>query len=331
MPQYKFTVFYQGHGFGASESWYTSNSSIAGAASTISTYCFLRNAMLFTDCEIQGVRVGRTSLTAAPSNGLDGLRQSQLYLPGTPLFEGGPSVLKIPQPGTYTPQDLSRKEAFANVAVNERLTFSDNRSTTRYIAWPPAADVGIDLAGGSLLVEPAWFALLGRLQDFIANAPTAVDGGGPLYIKAATGSSPGNTFPIRGWVLQVAAPGLIGYVVDSINNANMVPGALVHIRGVRRRSAPQLGGPIKLQSINGRWYVDSAVLNSPSTGLTTVYLRGTAGVDPTTIKLLGNVQLQTYQLYPVQLARSVRIRTHKRGKPSLVPRGRRLTRTSADP
>lgn len=329
--RYKFTVKFQGHGFGPSESWYSGDSTAEQIVNTLNVYLALRANMLFPDCEIAGVRVGRSSLSATPSNGKDPLRRSQFYPPGNYNFERTGQVLHVPGPGVYSPSSDSIREAFANVAVETRIIYDTARSATRYIVWPPQNVITADKAGGILAAEPKWLALYTRLMNFIMNKPGAADVGGPLYIKAKVGSTPDNTHAILGWVLEAAAPGRIGFVLSTADAAGMTDGQAVFIHGVRRKAPPTKGGAIKLQSINGTWLVAYQLSSTPRTGLTTVFLQFTEGIDPTTIKLPGTAQLRQYALFPVQNAYMVRVRSHRRGKDTTVPAGRRTTRTSADP
>lgn len=332
MPSYKFTVRYQGHGFGPSESWYTGDLPIADAVSKIQAYLDFRAGMLFSDCEIAGVQIGRTTYTTAPQDPGDPARNSQFYPGGNVYnFERSGSQLRVPGPGLYTPSSPALKEAFANVAIHERLTFDTSRSTTRYFVWPPYSTIRSDKSGGLLSYEPNWVKLYNRFENWLRGAPDAGDPPGGLYIKATTAQSPTSTFPIRGWRSFDASPGLIGFVLDTASAGEFTRGRKVHVRGVRRKPPPSVGGAVKLISINGNWFIDSVTASSPATGFTTIFLRGTEGIDPTTIKILGTAQVVQVRLFQVQNAQQIRIRTHKRGKDTTVPRGRRLTRVTADP
>jgi hypothetical protein len=327
----KFTVFFEGHGFGASESWYVNSNDPAIVVGAINPYLSLRSQMLFSDCEIQGVRIGNSTMTDVESDGKDALRQSQPYLPGTHPYGPAGDKLVIPQTGKFTPVDETRQEAFANIAVNERIGFNTGKFTTRYVVWPPAADINRDLSGGNLAKESAWFGLLGKLQNLITATGSPPVAGGPLWIKARTPSTISNTYNIRKWVLQGPAPANVGFIALNSQTGTFAIGDLVHIRGTKRKPAVTNTGATKLVSLNGSYYIDDILLDTPSTGLSTVFLAGTNGVDTASIKLLGNFQLVRFQLFAATSARAVRIRTHKRGKPSLVPRGRRLSRRSVDP
>jgi hypothetical protein len=332
MPNFKFTIKYGGHGFGPTESFFAQPTSIKRFVLTLNNYLKLRQQMLFPELEITGIRIGRTGLSSALSDGRDPTRQSTFYPAGETFdFEDSGNALTVPNAGTYLGPTGSRGPAFANVSINERIQFNDNRFATRYIPFCPALDLGADKAGGNLGTDTKWFDLLKALQNMWIGKGEGDFTGEPFYIKALARTGNATPKTILKWVTQTPTGGNIGAVIAASDNGGYASGVEVFIHGTRRRPEPKVGGPIKLQSLNGNWRVDTVQNDSPITGQTTIFLQNTSGIDVTTVKKTGTISLKLYALFPIQDAFAVRTRTHKRGKDTTVPAGRRLTRVSADP
>jgi hypothetical protein len=332
MPNYKFTLKLGGHGFGPTESFFVVPSSISSFVLTMNNYMRLRQQMLFSDYEITGIRIGRTGLSSALSDGRDPIRQSAFYPAGESYnFEKSGNTLVVPNAGTYVPPVGSRGATFANVAINERILFNDTRTATRYIPFVPAVDIGSDKPGGNLANDPKWFDLLAALQLMWQGKGSGDFTGDAFSVKAQARTGLATPRTILKWVLASPGGGNIGAVVSNADAAGYAFGQDVLIHGTTRRPLPVIGGAIKLQSINGHWRVDAVTPDSPIVGQTTIFLQNTAGIDISTIKHTGTIQQLLFALFPIQNAYAVRVRTHKRGKDTTVPLGRRPTRTSADP
>jgi hypothetical protein len=332
MPNYKFTLKYGGHGFGPTESFFTADLSADDLTTTLNNYMRLRASMLFSDLEITGIRVGRTGLSSALSDGRDPTRQSQWYPAGeTYNFERSGSSLVVPNKGTYVPPVGSRGPTFANVSINESILFNNTRHAIRYIPFVPAIDIGADKPGANLANDTKWFDLLAALQLMWRGKGAGDYAGSTFYVKAQARTGPATPRTIIKWVTASPSGGNIGAVLSNSDATGYAFGQEVFVNGTRRRPLPVIGGAIKLQSINGTWRADVVMVDSPISGQSTVFLQNTAGIDVTTIKKTGTLRQKLYALFPIQDAQAIRTRTHKRGKDTTVPAGRRLSRVSADP
>lgn len=85
------------------------------------------------------------------------------------------------------------------------------------------------------------------------------------------------------------------------------------------------------RSINGVWQIASRVDNSPSNGLSTYYLRNTAGITPSTILTMGTLFLRDKTTYKYSSAKVRGPTTRKRGNRSLAGPGKKSTKKVVNP
>jgi hypothetical protein len=330
--RFKFSVFFVRAGVGWSESWYTREGTAEACILTMEKYMGLRQKMLPPSWSIMGLRAGRTSLSTAETDGRDALRQSQVYYPTVREFEKGPQTIKVPGDGTFTPAGNPGQEVIPNVCLQERITFDTNRSTSRYLVGVPLLDLTDTPGGDNLAGQDLWKGFLDQLEVLVRGDDTEAGRGGPLFIKARTGSIINtNTWSIKGWGLTESYPSDVFFVTGTDQLGSLAIGDLVHIRNSKLIPSVSFGGAAKQQQMNGTWYVGSIALGVPAGGFAQVTLKGTKGIPAQQMKNFGTWQRVRFALFPVQNMQDVRLRTHKRGKPTLVSRGRRLSRIKLDP
>lgn len=308
MSVYQVTIFWGQATTGSSETYWTPDVSAGGAAVAITQLLSLRAQLLAVQDYFQGVRVALTGT----------LRRSQLFLPGNTLFFDSGQIVTVPATGTQDGTTPTTTRDQVRAALQVVLKFNNSRKTTRYMAGIP--DV-ISLTepktiDGNTAVN--WWTAFQTFSEFLIN--------NAWRIRGQVLPPDGPSFRVVDVVAQAAAPGLVGVQISAATAPSINKGDKVALQGFR----PAKG--TRAWTINGTWYVASVDI----TGLpafVTVYLRGSAGIDPTLQRFTDKTILRpvTYNYYQIQYFQQQRVGIHKRGKPSLAPRGRRLTRGSLDP
>jgi len=305
VPNYRTTVYWNQSVMGVSETYITPNVSIGVLGSLISSLLAKRFAMLFTNDECVGVRVSNYSAT----------RRSFFLIPGVNTVPGIVDPINVPERGALTITPVTRRPDQIRACLQERIYYDVDRSTTRYLAGIPDSVTVYEPGSVNVAADAAWLAAYNDWSGFLVGA------GFQIRAQDKSGASP--VIPVQHIVRQSAEPGLIGVSIPTA----AVPGVLderkVHLTGFKRvpRYLPSMNGNFFVESINTTLIPDEVVY----------FLRGTAGQDPSTFKILGTLQRVHHVLYPITAIRTVRTGIHKRGRPSPAPRGRRLTRTTLDP
>lgn len=309
---YKVSFFYQSVGFGWSETWYT-REELEGqdVGNLIKTYNNLRLAMLRSVTTFTGARLSIVpSATIKP-----GIRSSRLLVPGDNKFPTINSKLTLDETGTYVKETSSEGMEQIRSNIHLRLGFGD-RSTTRYLVGAPDALSNTESGKVTFGQAPNWEGRYISWVDhvrqnwaIVARTPIATD---PL-------------FPVRAIGKTADTPPKLIVIVSNADPLPWTVGDLISISGFRfKKGVPPI-------SINGRYHLDALQTGVPTTGLHSITLREATGVDLTTIKVFGTARRLQKQITLFAVVDPVRLGTHKRGKPSLTPRGRRLTRLTLDP
>jgi len=311
---YRVSFFFNISGFGFSESWLTKASvSESNLGIRVQQYLLLRMAMLRPAVEFAGARL---SVIPAGDFLLPGIRASRILVPGTNTFPDVGSTLLLPANGSYLGEGVNTSIEQVRSNLQIRLSFGDPvRSAVRYVVG--VSDLVSQDAAGTINFDdaPKWRdAYTAWRGEVLAN--WAIAG------RSTTTTDP--AFPVRGVSNRVTNP-VLGVTILSPEALGWVIGDLVNISGFRQmRTAPRI-------SLNGRYHVDGISPDTPSTGLTTIYLREAVGVTPSNIKVFGTIRRIQRVRISLGSITATRLGIHKRGKPSLTPRGRRLSRVSLDP
>lgn len=308
MPQYRVGLFWNQFTFGWSETYITRNVASSGLAPLVQGLLNARNTLLWRDfTNWVGVRISI----------FGDRRRSALYLPGiVKLREGG--TLKVPDEGERVdlPSGFVEVPDQVRVALQVQMTYDDSRKVIRYIASIPDGVSKTEPGTYTFNQNADWGVKLQAFFDFLVSESFAI----AARVTAPTAPE----VQARDLVLEAAAPGRLGVAVRTADAPPIAEGDLIHLRGFRRSlDHPGI-------SLNGKFYV-SVVNTTLLTNRTIYFLRGTEGQDPNNWKVLGKVQQVLYGTFPIQLINPHRVGVHKRGRPSLSPRGRRVTRRSLDP
>lgn len=306
MPRYRMTMFFEQSGFGWSETYYTPNATGTQAAFKVQKMLDLRKEMLPPTVGIVGVRLADESFQ----------RRSIFLVPRSGhQWPTNGVTLNVPGAGSFTVTG-ERDQDQVRAALQYRVQFDTDRSTTRYIATIPDLLSKTEFNSLDFAAVPEWSKKLNLFYTELQS------GGWLVRARKFTGD-----FAVKNvltWRYKESTTGVIGVEVENTDALNVKAGDRVHIRNVRRTKTSRQG------SMNGVWVVHSVVPGS--TGVPQqIYLRTSEGLSPSDMKDPGKIQKVGFDLFPIEAATSVRLGIHKRGKPSLTPRGRRLTRLFLDP
>lgn len=306
MARHRVTMFFNQSVLGWSETYVSRDVAGTGAADLFQRLINRRNDLLFHDeHKWVGVRDALVGLT----------RQSNVYLPGESKYIGGGSIIvpaqgnRVDLPGVVEDPDL------VGTSLQYLVRFDGNRKAIRYLVGLPDGVSRTQPATMNFLLNPDWKSKFDAFVAQLSSDSWAVQG-----IVAPTAV---NNVPVQALVVHDPAPGILGVGMLSATLPALGDPPLVHLRGFRRRGR---GGI----SLNGKFYVDS-VNTTLRSGLTFWFLRGTAGVNPDDWKILGKVQPVQSDFFTIQSAVEYRVGGHRRGRPSMAPRGRRLARLTLDP
>lgn len=326
MAVWRATIFMGFHGFGSSETYITNGDLEPDlGAEWLAGLLARRMALAPIDVDCLGVRV----------SDLLRKRESNMLIPPGGQFPGN-GFMVVPEKGTFNVGEPSTRAPIEyRAAAQLRLRYDNLRFTTRYLTPVPRAIVGAEPLTYVPSGSPPWVAALANFCNYIrglpgSGAPAACAIYARIPIPLAPMPPSPDPYRVLTWRVQSATPSYLGAVLTTAGAAGIAVGDKVHVYNTRIRS-PQWANGARLPSLNGSWFVDAVDPNTPTTGQVTVWLRGTAGIDPLLIKNLGRLFKVQYATYAVQRCDVVRVGIHKRGRPSSIPRGRRLTRVSLDP
>lgn len=308
MAVYKVSLMWNQSVMGVAETWYTPDQSQNSLQKTIETMLALRSQCLFRIQPFVGVRL---SLYGAK-------RQSKVILPPSGVFLDSFNPLQVPASGTLAGSGQTTRPDQLRAVIQCTIGYSDTRRTIRYFSGVP---------DGFTVTEPATFdpGAAGQWGTaFQAFRSYITDNGWQIQARQITGAYA--AVPVNGVSVQAAAPSLIGISTVAASAPPFIVGERVALSHFR----PKKG--TRGLTMNGMWTIDS-INNTLVPGNVIVYLRGSAGIDPDSIRFTASSTIQRvgYQLYPVQEFNLYRVGIHKRGRPSLAPRGRRLSRPTLDP
>lgn len=305
---YKVTEMWNHSVMGFSETWWNNSSSLASVAPQIQKLVYARMAMMYDDCYLVGVRISLVG----------GVRQSTVCLPGDNILPDGVTNLHLPYQGGVPSLNPKPVESQLRQVVQIYVSYGINQKTVRYLSSVPA-DV--------CLTEPFGSGVQGDVTFFDAYAnwrKLLVNSNWGIMTRQLTGA--GAPVPILGAEVGTQTAPLLGITVLAATAPPFAQGLKVAVQHAR----PPKG--TRTSTLNGTWIVDSVGPGS-QTGTTNVYLRGSEGVLPTSVRFTDKSTIALVQLgfTPISWIHSMRAGIHKRGRPSMAPRGRRLSRTTLDP
>lgn len=313
MPKWKLDPVFVQHVMGASESYITGEQTSAGLATLFQNLIDRRSALLFRDYhKMVGWRA--TRLADDPNEPQSG-RESRPYLPGDNELDSGGKI-NIPASGGATEATgfLTPPDQFRAV-LQYRVKFGTASSSIRYLRGIP---------DGVSRTEPGtikWEGNTGWRDEFTAFGALLV---ASFYVLAL--SKTGDYAPIKVKKLSLAGASPSPIVV-SVLTSEAKPigvGDFIKLAGFRRKK-DKPGA-----TLNGRYYVDG-VSTTLFTNLTSYTLRMDPVGDPNDFKILGKARKEGWAYQKITKVDPYRIGIRQAGRPSLAPRGRRVTRLSLDP
>lgn len=310
---YRCTFVFEAVGMGFSDTWCSKSIEESALGPNVKKLVELRLAMLSSRFRLQGVRLSQ--MPPGVFN-VQGIRASRLLVPGVNSYPSAGVTLTLDEVGTFGAESAVNPVEQFRSNLQVRLRFGGARSTTRYIvgvadglSFTTAGTINPGTAVDWLKAFSDWRAEVLLNWGLIARSGVADD---PYY-------------DIQAWTRKTVAPLQLGFVIPTPTPLDWSSGTLIALEGVRvKKDQPKV-------SLNGRYHISSVLPETPSAGLSTIFLRELDSVEPAIIKILGKVRRVRKSVYYPTLMDTVRLGVHKRGKPALSPRGRRLTRTSLDP
>jgi hypothetical protein len=313
MPRWKIDPVWNQHVMGVSESYITGVVSDSVLATTVANLIDRRNAMLYRDYHHWvGIRVSRMPTDL---NVTQPARESRVYLPGVNELDTGGKVTVPARGGAVDVTGFLSPPDQLRAVLQYRVKYDDTRSTIRYLSGIP---------DGVSLTEPGTFSFAGNLgwgNELSAFSAFIVAN---CYVVALLNTGDYDTVPARKLSLAGASPSALVVSVDTASAKPIAVGNKIMLTGFRRKAGKP--GP----SLNGTFYVD-AISTTVFTGLTSYTLRIDPITDPSDWKVFGTVRKKGYGYFSIQKVDPYRVGIHQRGRPSLAPRGRRLTRLTLDP
>lgn len=313
MAYYRVTFYYTSAGYGLSETWITKDVSEANLAIRMVNLNALRLGMLPPSYVLAGVRASALGSGVFVTTGK---RQSRLFLPGANAFPGPGDTMTLKEVGTYALETATGGLEQLRSNLQIRLTFAGGRTTTRYVCG--ISDLLSETSSGSLdfTRAPKWYDAFKTWRDEVVTYWNIAG-------RSLIADDP--SFNVRGIVKRATGRSVIGMVVTTPDPQAWVVGDLISVSGFRRTKTS-----VRI-SVNGKYHLDQIAPDLPSSGLTTFYLRELIGVEPEDIKVFGTIRRVRRTTFTLTSMDTVRLGIHKRGRPSLTPRGRRLTHATLDP
>ena len=301
MPHYRITLMLQNGPMGGSETYYTGNISESSLLSRVEQLIGARNPLLFTTTSWQGIRISVE----------DQRRRSVLVRPGLWAPTVGRIPIEIPQYGVIEPTAVARRQDQWRSVLQLRFRFDVDRQTQRYLLGIPDSIIKDNPGAFNLAGDPAWKQ---RFDQYVATMMS-----GSWYLKARARGAGYQIITIADWVQSQVAPAQLGVALAAAPPPGISAGDWVTVQGVRLRGNSRT-------SYNGKYLV-SSVNATLIPNRVVVFLRDTEAGDPSLVRIPGTIQRIGYDFYPINEVTPVQGATHKRGRPTTAPRGRRSTRT----
>ncbi|MHB8735443.1 MAG: hypothetical protein ACYC6M_09100 [Terriglobales bacterium] len=308
MSIYKMTTMWNESIMGVSESWYTPDVTPSQLVTLLTKYHSARFACMYDNQYMVGVRLALYGSK----------RQSTVLIPPLDNINGVVQNVALPLHGALKSGTLTGGPDQLRSVIQTKVQFNDTRQAIRYHSGVSDLITTTEPGGINQGRDPSWWQLFQNFQSFVSQ--------NGLQVRARSITGPNAPASVIGVTSQAAAPSLLGIVLPAATAPPIVQGSQVSLQHFR---------PAKFTrnaTVNGTFTVDS-INTTLVPGNLIVYLRGTGTIDPNTVRLtaLSTIQLIGYQLYPVQKYTYIRVGIHKRGRPSMSPRGRRLARPTLDP
>lgn len=308
MSVYRVTYMWNHSVMGVSETYWTKDETGGAALLDVQRMLSLRSQFMYVDDYTVGVRIAIEGAT----------RNSVALIPPSGIFPGVGQYMNIPVAGVIPEVPTVKSESQLRQTMQQRLSFADTRTAIRYISGVDSSIVFTEPATLNFNGSSSWYKAWQAFKSYL------IQNGWQIRAQVLPPAATVNN--VIGVVQQGAAPGLIGIQISIPPTFSGIKGNKIALHGMRAAKGT------KGSTMNGTWFIDS-VDSTALPAYLTLYLRGSAGIDPEAQRFTDKttVRLVTYAFYPIQAIEPLRVGIHKRGRPSLAPRGRRLTVKSLDP
>jgi hypothetical protein len=300
MSIYKVTIMWNQSIMGVSETYYTPDQISSSAAANVQNMLGLRAQAMFDDQPWVGVRASIEGNT----------RNSSVMLPSAGVFADSGLWITIPSAGKQLSAGVPSNNLQLRAVLQEQVQFATSRRTIKYLSGVPTFYSSTEPSTVYPSGGGVWLSALLAWQAYLIQNGWQIKAQ-PIGTAAATAS-------VVGLYTQVAPGTDLGVRVRSVTMPAWTVGARIYLSHFRAAYGT------RASTLNGTWYIDSidAATYAPDQVL---YLRGSAGISPATQNFTDKtyVRLVTYTYYPIQTIVNYRIGIHKRGRPSMAPRGRR--------
>jgi len=303
MPVYRVTTFFGQANMGWSETWWTTQSTLNNALKVSSNLIGFRNDLLTQQHSILAVRVATEGSKA----------QSQLLLPGNQTLGNGGETINVPANGDYPEGSSSLQYDQVRANLHCIYLLGGRRLSLRYMVGIP--DVSSKTESATLDgINPAqWWLKWRQYHNYLMNAG--------WQIKCLERGSGNPERKIRRWVTRGTPPDVAGVQLAPGTTVAVEVGDEVQIKGVKMSSDG-------IRTPNRKWVVEDLIAGTSENG-PTIYLRGSEGIDPSTIRILGTFRPVKYEYLTFDDYRALRVGVHKRGKAFGSPVGRAKTKRFA--
>ncbi len=312
---FRATMHFQHSYFGFSETWYKPNTTYPALLSALGRLLYTRCGMLEQQYVPLAVRLAKE----------DDTRHSRLLTVGpNNMSDVGGGNFNVPDRGSYGDETVSPTADIGpdnsdqtRASLQMIGLVAGKRVCLRYLAGVPDF---VSLTEPKTVSDKNAGKWWKAYEDY---TKAVVDDGWCIKslnkLQTASGDLPANPLiPVIGYQSPSVSPGILGVQMPLAISFAGVQGDRILLQGVRMKEDG-------LKSPNGKWIIDSIVLNS-ITQTRTIFLRGTELFDPSLFKTLGKFRRELYTYTALTVFDFVRMGTHKRGKPFFSPRGRAKTR-----
>lgn len=302
--RYKMTFVWSQGEFDVSESYWTPEMGAApGIQKIVQNFLDSRVGFMFDNQVVRGLRVSEV-----------GASRVGIFLPpGTFPWPSSANAVSVPDTGKITITQTTRRPDQARVAINMRMSYGNpTLISTRYLSSVPDAVTNYEPFGVRLDGDTTWFLAWKKWRDNL----TGIGMGSPAWTirhKVRTGDS--TPVGVSYLVSQSSAPSLLGLAIPVTGAPAWTVGDRVSLTGFRMKSCtcPKLLGSYVVDRRDTELAPDYVIY----------FLRGSAGLDPDSVKTVGYAALEAYQYSDITGALLVRAGIHQRGNSASRRRGRR--------
>jgi hypothetical protein len=311
---YRFTQFWNWRNMGDTETYWTGSVEGPSAGTAISTLVALRAGLMPQGSNLEGVRIAQEGA----------LRQSWLLVPGGDYWQPAGVSLKLPSGGTFGNASLSNNPDQWRAILQARLVATDPSGNSivkmRYLSGIPDGVSATEPKSFNPGGNPDWTDRLTAFRVFLTQ--------GQFFVKCLAKITGAALIPYQIIGVYPAPTGSTDIAVGLAlaTYPGFAVGQRVHVYNMR----PAKG--TRNPTLNGTWYV-SGYDTATTPGVAKVYLRGSGIADPTLQRFTDKSYILpvAYAYAGIKGLDGIRVGIHKRGKPGLSPRGRRLIRATLDP